>query len=99
MAHATAASKPMHHHHMGKMGKNHMQGPKTKSKPAGDPDTAQLNEQSLNAARGSGPAVGSQSGAMAPASSGAMAPGTGTMAPAGSGTPASAMPTNAPGGQ
>ena len=47
----TDTSKPAHkHHHMGRM--NHMQGPKTKSKRAGDPTTDELNAKSLAAARG-----------------------------------------------
>lgn len=86
MAATTDSPKHMHHHHMSKM------GPKTHMKKAGDPTTAELNERSLNAARGSGsaPAAGDTSASpmTPPASSG----GT-SMTPPGS---SSSMPMTPP---
>ena len=89
----TDTSKPMHHHrhHMSRM--DHMQGPKTKSKRAGDPSTEDLNAKSLAAARGSSaPATGDSTMPMSTPSS-STAPGTGMAAPAGSNMAApSSMP-------
>lgn len=86
--------KHMHHHHMSKM------GPKTHMKPAGDPTTAQLNERSLNAARGG------SSGSAAPATGDATTtpmtpPAASTSTPMtqpSSGSTGTTAPNNAPSG-
>ncbi len=100
----TDTSKPMHHHRHHSSRMDHMQGPKTHSKRAGDPSTDELNAKSLAAARGgSAPATGDTS---TPSSS--TAPGTGmaapsSMPPAGSapssGSTGTTTPSNTPGGQ
>lgn len=83
----TDTSKPMHmhhhHHHSSRM--DHMQGPKTRSKRAGDPSTEDLNAKSLAAARGgNASATGDNTTPMSTPSS-STAPGTGMSAPSGSG--------------
>ena len=87
----TDTSKPMHHHRHHSSRMDHMQGPKTKSKRAGDPTTEDLNAKSLAAARGgNAPATGDSTMPMSTPSS-STAPGTGMSAPSGSGmaTPSS----------
>ncbi len=104
----TDTSKPMHkHHHMGRM--SHMQGPKTKSKRAGDPSTDQLNAKSLAAARGGSASSAGDSGTpTSMPSSTSTAPGTGMSAPSSmpaagsapsSGSTGTTTPSNTPGGQ
>ena len=104
----TSKTKPMHHmrHHSSRM--DHMQGPKTHSKRAGDPSTDELNAKSLAAARGgSAPSAGDSSTPASAPSSTSTAPGTGmsapsSMPPAGSapssGSTGTTTPTNTPGG-
>ncbi len=109
MAQTTDTSKPpMHHHHHHSSRMDHMQGPKTHSKRAGDPSTDELNAKSLAAARGgSTPASGDSTTPMSTPSS-STAPGTGmaapsTMPPSGSapssGSTGTTTPSNTPGGQ
>ena len=81
----TDTSKPMHHHRHHSSRMDHMQGPKTKSKRAGDPTTEDLNAKSLAAARGgNAPTAGDNTTPMSTPSS-STAPGTGMSAPSGSG--------------
>ncbi len=104
----TDTSKPMHHHHHHMSRMDHMQGPKTKSKRAGDPSTEELNAKSLAAARGgSTPSTGDNTTPMSSPSS-STAPGTGMAAPSSmppsggapsSGSTGTTMPSNTPGGQ
>lgn len=86
-------AKPMHHHHH-MMKHSSKMGPHTKMKKAGDPSTDELNQKSLDAAKG-----GTDSSTPAPAAAGgAMAPAA-PMATPSSGTTATTTPSNAPGGQ
>lgn len=89
----TDTSKPMHHHRHHSSRMDHMQGPKTHSKRAGDPSTDELNAKSLAAARGgNAPAAGDNTTPMSTPSS-STAPGTGMSAPSGPGmAPPSSMP-------
>ena len=104
----TDTSKPMHHHRHHSSRMDHMQGPKTRSKRAGDPTTEDLNAKSLAAARGgSASATGDSTTPMGTPSS-STAPGTGMSAPSSmpsaggapsSGSTGTTTPSNAPGGQ
>ncbi len=104
----TDTSKPMHHHRHHSSRMDHMQGPKTHSKRAGDPSTDELNAKSLAAARGgSAAATGDNTTPMSTPSS-STAPGTGMAAPSSmppsgsapsSGSTGTTTPSNAPGGQ
>ncbi len=104
----TDTSKPMHHHRHHSSRMDHMQGPKTHSKRAGDPSTDELNAKSLAAARGGNASATGDSTAPASMPSSSTAPGTGmaapsSMPPAGSapssGSTGTTTPSNTPGGQ
>ncbi len=103
MAATGDSPKPMHHHHhMSKM------GPKTHMKKAGDPTTAELNERSLNAARGSGSAPGASDSSATPMTPPAASSAMPMTPPAGStstpmtapssGSTGTTAPNNAPSG-